>query len=132
VPATTLDLRPIDHYLTGWVEAHLLICMLAQYLVWHLRRAFAPLTYTDENPPSRDNPVAAAQPSQAATAKARTKTDPDGEPVRSFRGLLDHLATLTRNTTVFADRHLDILTTPTPTQRRALELIGTPIPLTLT
>jgi hypothetical protein len=127
-----LDLRPIHHYLTGRVEAHLLICMLAQYLVWHLRRALAPLTYTDENPPPRDNPVAAAQPSQTATAKARTKTTPDGQPVRSFRNLLEHLATLTRNTTTFAARHLDILATPTPTQRRAFELIGTPIPLTLT
>ena len=127
-----LDLRPIHHYLTGRVEAHLLICMLAQYLVWHLRRALAPLTYTDENPPPREDPVAAAQPSQTAIAKARTKTTPDGEPVRNFRDLLEHLATLTRNTTVFAARHLDILTTPTPTQRRAFDLIGAPIPLTLT
>jgi hypothetical protein len=127
-----LDLRPIHHYRTGRVEAHLLICMLAQYLTWHLRRAWAPLTYTDEHPPTRDNPVAPAQRSDTATTKARTKTDPDNHPVRSFRGLLDHLATLTRNTTAFADRHLDILTTPTPTQRRAFDLIGTTIPLTLT
>lgn len=127
-----LDLRPIHHYRTGRVEAHLLICMLAQYLTWHLRRAWAPLTYTDEQPPPRDNPVAAATRSQAATAKARAKTDPDNNPVRSFRGLLDHLATLTRNTTAFADHHLDILATPTPTQRRAFELIGAPIPHTLT
>jgi hypothetical protein len=127
-----LDLRPIHHYLTGRVEAHLLICMLAQYLTWHLRRAWAPLTYTDEQPPPRDNPVAAAKRSQAATAKARVKTDPDNNPVRSFPGLLDHLGTLTRNTTVFADRHVDVLATPTPTQRRAFELIGAPIPLTLT
>jgi hypothetical protein len=126
-----LSLRPIHHYLTGRVEAHLLICMLAQYLVWHLRRAWAPLTYTDQNPPPRDNPVAPAQRSDAATAKTRTRADPDGEPVRSFRDLLDHLATLTRNTTVFADRHLDILATPTPTQRRAFELIDAPIPITL-
>jgi hypothetical protein len=127
-----LDLRPVHHYLTGRVEAHLLICMLAQYLVWHLRRAWAPLTFTDDNPPARTNPVAAAQRSPAATAKARAKTDPDREPIRSFRGLLDHLGTLTRNTTAFAERHLDILATPTPTQRRAFELISASIPLTLT
>jgi hypothetical protein len=127
-----LDLRPIHHYLTVRVEAHLLICMLAQYLIWHLRRAWAPLTYTDEQPPQRQNPVAAAQRSDAATTKARTRTDHGDQPVRSFRGLLDHLATLTRNTTVFVDRHLDILATPTPTQRRAFDLIGAPIPLTLT
>ena len=127
-----LDLRPIHHYRTGRVEAHLLICMLAQYLIWHLRRAWAPLTFTDEDPPPRTNPVAAAQRSDKATTKARTKTDPDHQPVRSFRGLLDHLGTLTRNTTVFADHHLDVLATPTPTQRRAFELINTTIPLTLT
>ena len=127
-----LDLRPIHHYLTGRVEAHLLICMLAQYLTWHLRRTWAELTYTDQQPPTRDNPVAAAQRSDAATTKARTKTDTNGQPVRSFRGLLDHLATLTRNTTVFAGRHIDVLAAPTPTQRRAFELIGAPIPLTLT
>jgi hypothetical protein len=127
-----LDLRPIHHYLTGRVEAHLLICMLAQYLIWHLRRAWAPLTYTDEQPAPRNNPVAAATRSQAATTKARLKTDSDNNPVRSFRGLLDHLASLTRNTTVFADRHIDILATPTPTQRRAFELIDAPIPITLT
>jgi Transposase DDE domain len=127
-----LDLRPIHHYRTGRVEAHLLICMLAQYLIWHLRRAWAPLTFTDEDPPQRTNPVAATQRSDKATAKARTKTDPNHQPVRSFRGLLDHLATLTRNTTVFADHHLDVLATPTPTQRRAFELIDATIPLTLT
>ena len=127
-----LDLRPIHHYLTGRVEAHLLICMLAQYLTWHLRQAWAPLTYTDEQPPHRDNPVAAAKRSDAATAKARAKTDQDNHPIRSFRGLLDHLGTLTRNTTAFANHHLDVLATPTPTQRRAFELIGATIPLTLT
>ena len=127
-----LDLRPIHHYRTARVEAHLLICMLAQYLVWHLRRAWAPLTYTDQHPPTRTTPVAAATRSDTATAKTRTHTDPDGAPVRSFRGLLDHLATLTRNTTVFADRHLDILSTPTDTQRRAFDLLDTPIPLTIT
>jgi hypothetical protein len=127
-----LALRPIHHYRTDRVEAHLLICMLAQYLVWHLRRAWAPLTYTDHSPPPRHDPVAPAQRSDAATAKTRTHADPDGQPIRSFRGLLDHLATLTRNTTVFADRHLDVLAAATPTQRRAFNLIDAPIPITLT
>lgn len=126
-----LDLRPIHHYLTRRVEAHLLICMLAQYLVWHLRRAWAPLTYTDEHPPTRDNPVAAAQRSQHANAKAHNHTDTDDNPLRSFRGLIDHLGTLTRNTTVFAKHQLDVLATPTTTQRRAFELIGAPVPVTL-
>jgi len=127
-----LDLRPIHHYLPGRVEAHLLICMLAQHLVWHLRRAWAPLTYTDEHPPARDNPVTPATRSQTATTKARTNTTTDNHHARSFRDLLDHLATLTRNTTVVADHHLDVLATPTPTQQRAFDLIDTPIPHTLT
>jgi hypothetical protein len=132
IKADDLDVRPIHHYLAGRVEAHLLICMLAQYLTWHLRRTLAPLTYTDETPPARDTPVTAAKRSTAATSKARNKTDPDHNPVRSFRDLLHHLGTLTRNTTIFTGRTIDVLATPTPTQRRAFELIGAPIPLTLT
>ena len=37
-----LDLRPIHHRLADRVKAHVLICMLAAYLIWHLRRALAP------------------------------------------------------------------------------------------
>jgi Transposase DDE domain len=87
-----LDLRPIHHRLEDRVRAHVLICMLAAYLVWHLRRAFAPLTYTDEQPPTRDNPVTPAQRSEHATAKASRQHDRHDQPLRSFRGLLDHLA----------------------------------------
>ena len=92
-----LDLRPIHHRLDERVRAHVLICLLACYLVWHLRKAWAPLTFTDEHPPRRDNPVAPAQRSPEAHAKASTQHDADGNPLRSFRGLLDHLASLTRN-----------------------------------
>ncbi len=52
-----LDIRPIRHYLAGRVEAHLLICMLAAYLTWHLRKAFAPRTFTDEDIPQPADPV---------------------------------------------------------------------------
>jgi hypothetical protein len=65
--------------------------------------------------------ITAAKRSDAATAKTRTQTDPDGEPIRDFRGLLDHLATLTRNTTALADRHLEVLATPHPHPSRAFE-----------
>jgi hypothetical protein len=130
-----LDLRPIHHRLEDRVRAHVLICMIAAYLVWHLRRTWAPLTYTDQAPPTRDNPVAPAQRSPAATRKTSRHRDDNDRPLHSFRGLLDHLATLTRNDI----RHgsgpntptVATLTTPTPTQRRAFELIGAPIPLTL-
>jgi Transposase DDE domain len=128
-----LDLRPIHHRLEDRVRAHVLICMLAAYLVWHLRRAFAPLTYTDEQPPTRDNPVTPAQRSEHATAKASRQHDRHDQPLRSFRGLLDHLATLTRNDLRYGDTGpiVPTLAEPTPTQRRAFELLHAPIPLTL-
>jgi hypothetical protein len=127
-----LDLRPIHHRLDERVRAHVLICLLACYLVWHLRKAWAPLTYTDEHPPQRDNPVAPAQRSPEADAKAAGKHDADGNPLRSFRGLLDHLATLTRNQVRYhgASTDVPVLADPTPDQRRAFDLLDTPIPLT--
>jgi hypothetical protein len=105
-----------------------LICMLACYLTWHLRQAWAPLTYADEHPPARTNPVAPARRSPSANPKAAAKTGPGNQALRSFRGLLDHLATLTRDTIRIAGQ----LTAATPDQRRAFDLIGAPIPLTLT
>ena len=127
-----LDLRPIHHRLDERVRAHVLICLLACYLVWHLRKAWAPMTFTDEHPPDRDNPVAPAQRSAGADAKASTRHDSEGNPLRSFRGLLAHLATLTRNQIRFTDTDTEIpmLTEATPDQRRAFDLIGAPIPLT--
>ena len=102
IKSDDLDLRPVFHRLEERVRAHVLICMLACYLTWHLRTAWAPLTFTDENPPAPDNPVAPARRSAAAQAKASARHDPAGGPYRSFRGLLDHLATLTRNQVRFA------------------------------
>lgn len=133
IKSDDLDLRPIHHRLDDRVKAHVLICMLACYLVWHLRKAWAPLTFTDQAPPTRDNPVAPAQRSAAAQAKASTKHDTAGNPVRSFRDLLDHLATLTRDRIRYHDTDIEIdkLTDATPTQRRAFDLIDSPIPLTI-
>jgi hypothetical protein len=128
-----LDLRPIHHRLEDRVKAHVLICMLACYLTWHLRKAWAPLTFTDEAPPHRDNPVAPARRSTAAQAKASAKHDANGNPVRNFRDLLDHLATLTRDRIRYHDTDIEIdkLTDATPEQRRAFELIDASIPLTI-
>jgi len=134
IKSDDLDLRPIHHRLDDRVKAHVLICMLACYLTWHLRKAWAPLTFTDHTPPHRDNPVAPAQRSAAAQAKASTKHDANGNPVRNFRDLLDHLATLTRDRIRYhnTDIEIDKLADPTPQQRRAFELITAPIPLTIT
>ena len=107
--------------------------MLACYLTWHLRHAWAPLTYTDQTPPEQANPVFPARRSAAAQAKASGQHDPAGRPYHSFRGLLEHLATLTRNQVRFARAAATVpmLAEPTSAQREAFELIGATIPLTL-
>jgi len=133
IKSDDLDLRPVFHRLEERVRAHVLICMLACYLTWHLRRAWAPLTYTDEHPPQPANPVAPARRSAAAQAKASGQHDAAGRPYRSFRGLLEHLATLPRNQVRFTGATTDVpmLTEPTSAQRKAFDLIGVPIPLAL-
>ena len=131
IKAEDLDLRPIYHRLEDRVRGHVLICMLACYLTWHLRQAWAPLTFTDEHPPARANPVVPARRSPSADAKAAFKTGPGNQPIRSFRDLIDHLATLTRDTIVVSGQPVAKLAAPTPAQRRAFDLIGAPIPLTL-
>ncbi len=133
IKSDDLDLRPVFHRLEERVKAHVLICMLACYLTWHLRRAWAPLTFTDENPPGQDNPVTPARRSATAQAKASGQYDPAGQPYHSFRGLLEHLATLTRNQVRFPGTRTTVpmLTEPTSTQREAFRLIGVPIPLML-
>ena len=111
------------------MRAHVFICMLALYLVWHLRRSWAPLCFTDEAPPERRDPVAPAERSPAALAKVARQHGDDGQPLHSLSTLFDELATLTRNTVVFTGGpRIAKLALPTPLQRRAFELIGTPIP----
>ena len=133
IKSDDLDLRPVFCRLEERVKAHVLICMLACYLTWHLRRAWAPLTFTDQDPPEQDNPVTPARRSARAQAKASGQHDAAGRPYRSFRGLLEHLATLTRNQVRFAGTRatVPVLAEPTSAQREAFELIGVPIPVTL-
>jgi len=133
IKSDDLDLRPVFHRLEDRVRAHVLICMLACYLTWHLRRAWAPLTFTGQDPPVPASPVAPARRSAAAQAKASSQHDAAGRPYRSFRGLPEHLATLTRNQVRFTGTAVTVpmLTEPTSAQREAFDLIGAPIPLTL-
>jgi hypothetical protein len=127
-----LDLRPIYHYTEARVRAHVFICMLALYLVWHLRRAWAPLCFTDEAPPPRTDPVAPARRSGAALAKVSRHKDDNGAPLHRFATLLGELGALTRNTLVFAGgARTTKLSAPTSLQRRAFELIGVPVPIDL-
>jgi hypothetical protein len=133
IKADDLDLRPVFHRLEKRVRGHVLICMLAAYLTWHLRQAWAPLTYTDEDPPSPADPVAPAERSASAEAKARRQHDEHGRPYLSYQGLLDHLGTLTRNELRFAGTPaaVPVLTDPTSRQQEAFDLIGAPIPTVL-
>ncbi len=131
IKADDLDLRPIRHYLPSRVRGHVLICMLACYLTWHLRQALAELTYTDQHIPAPADPVAPARRSPQAKAKDASKHNGDGLPVYRYRDLLAHLATLDRQVITFAGQKIQKLTSPTPVQRRAFELLGVPVPLTL-
>jgi hypothetical protein len=133
IKSDDLDLRPVFHRLDRRVKAHVLICMLAAYLTWHLRQAWAPLTYTDEDPPVQANPVAPAQRSVPAEAKASRQHDEHGRAYLSYQGLLDHLGTLARNELRFAGTPaaVPVLTEPTSRQKEAFDLIAASIPVTL-
>ncbi len=128
-----LHVRPIHHHLEKRVRAHIFLCMLAYYVQWHMQEALRPMTFADEevieDRKTRD-PVAPAQRSASAKRKASAKRLEDGTPVRSFRGILEDLATIVRNTSrrpgaeddespIFLD------TAPSPAQQRALDLIAT-------
>ena len=109
--------------------------MLAAYLIWHLRRAWAPLTFTDEHPPQPADPVAPARRSTAAATKASRPSRRPDAPVHTFRGLLDHLATLTRNDIRYGttDTAPVVPTSPSPPPPNdEPSTCSTPIPLTLT
>jgi len=129
--ADDLDLQPIYHYLADRVRAHVLVCMLACYLTWHLRQALAELTFTDQDTPAPADPVAPAQRSAQATAKDAAKHTPGGLPAYRYRDLLEHLATLDRQTISSAGQKIQKLTSPTPVQARAFQLLGAPVPLAL-
>jgi hypothetical protein len=133
--AIDIDIRPVHHRLSDRVRAHAFLCLLATYVTFHLRATLAPLTFTDTEPQVREDPVAPATRSVSARAKAATKTNANGEAVRAYPELLEHLATLTRNKMrVVATEpgiEFDLLATPTPTQRRVFELLGAPVPKSL-
>jgi hypothetical protein len=119
-----LELRPIHHRLEERVRAHVFLCMLGYYLVWHLRQAWKPLLFDDEQPPPQPDPVAKARRSAQAEQKARSKRTAMGDRCHSLPTLLNELATRTRNTIrLHHGASFDQLTQPTPTQARALTLI---------
>jgi len=130
---TDLHIRPIRHHTEDHIRAHILLCMLAYYVDWHMRRALAPLLFEDEelqDDRRRRDPVAKAHPSASATAKKVERRTTDGLPVLDFATLLATLATRARNTCRMKSDDSSIpttftqLTDPTPLQSRAFELLG--------
>ena len=119
-----LQIRPIHHHLEDRVRSHVLICMLAYYLTWHLKAAWKPLLFTDEHRPTSPDPVAKAVRSTSAQHKAQTKRTSAGQPAHSYRTLLAELATQTQNTTRLAGAAstFEKLTQPTALQAEALDL----------
>ncbi|MBT2565172.1 hypothetical protein J7I84_01445 [Arthrobacter sp. ISL-85] len=122
-----LQLRPVHHYTETRVWG-MFIRMLAVYLAWQLRKAWAPLTFTEEHRTEPANPVASATRSTAAQSKASRRTIAGGQSANSFRSPLRHLGILARNRLRINGTGkycgFELLTTPTPTQRQAFELIG--------
>ena len=126
-----LKVRPIHHRLEERVRAHLLLCMLAYYVEWHMRQALAPLLFDDDDraaaEAARPSVVAPAQRSPQAQRKAATKLAADNTPLHSFHPLLSDLATVAKNRLLPATSDplpFDLITTPTPLQQRAFELLA--------
>jgi transposase len=124
-----LHVRPIHHRTADRVRSHIFLCMLAYYVEWHLREAWRPLLFADEDQAAktRRDPVARAERSAAADTKAATHRTTDGTPVHSFRTLLEDLSTIVRNQCRLRDVDdaptFTLTTTATPAQRRAFDLI---------
>lgn len=125
-----LKVRPIHHRTADRVCAHILLCMLAYYVEWHMREVWRELTFADTEQAAKAtrDPVAPAQRSESARDKAVSHTIEDGSPAHSFSTLMSELGSLVRNTCrtpcAGADAPtFDIVTTPNATQRRALDLI---------
>jgi DDE family transposase len=123
-----LKVRPIHHRLADRVRAHILLCMLAYYVEWHMREAWRELMFADvdQQAKAKRDPVARAERSPAALAKVATHTLDDGTPAHSFSTLIAELSTIVRNTcrTPGDDGPtFSITTTANAKQRRAFELI---------
>jgi hypothetical protein len=128
---TDLDIRPIRHRTEQRVRAHVFLRMISYYLTWHMHDRLTPLLFTDDDKPTaqaaRTSPVAPAARSPQALAKAAAKHTGSGLPVHSFQTLLADLATICLNQIQPADPALpgfQLVTTPTPVQRHALDLLG--------
>jgi len=131
-----LHVRPIHHRLADRVRAHILLCMLAYYVEWHMRQRLAPILFDEDDKPqaqaARKSIVAPAQRSPSAELKALTKRTSEGSKVHSFQTLLGDLATIVKNKIQPTDKNIaafDLLTQPTAIQQRTFDLLGVPLRL---
>jgi hypothetical protein len=91
-----LEIRPVYHKTDERIRSHVFLCMLAYYLQWHLEQRLAPLFANDGK----------------------------GEDRRwTFRGVIDCLAQITRNSVEVNGVAFDQNSTPTPEQEQILELL---------
>lgn len=123
--------HPIHHRLADRVRAHVFLCMLAYYVEWHMRRALASMLFEDDDPAGGEaQPTSVVRPAQRslrAHRKAQTKRTDEGAPVHSFQTLLQDLATVAKNRVrpkATGAVAFDMITTPTPLQQRAFDLLG--------
>lgn len=131
-----LAIRPVHHWIEPRVRAHVFLCMLACYVEWHLRQAWAPILFDDHDRAAaeaeRASPIAAAEPSAASIRKRGRRRSDDGVPVSSLRDLLRHLATLTLNTVAMPGTKpasTTLYARPTPLQASAFDLLGVRLPV---
>jgi transposase len=136
IKTVDLEIRPIHHRLPERVRAHVLLCMLAYYLEWHMRQVLRPILFEDHDKAAaeaaRKSIVAKAERSAAAMRKIASKRTDDNLPVHSFQSLMADLATVTRNTMAMVDRPdatFVIYPELTPVQARAFQLLGCAIRL---
>jgi Transposase DDE domain len=126
-----LEVRPIRHRREDRVRAHIFLCMLAHYVVWHMIESWRELLFCDEDQQAKKtrDPIAPAKRSNAALDKVHSKVLDDGTPVHSFQTLLKDLSTIVSNTcrrpgaSTADEPTFDIVTNPSPAQQRAYDLL---------
>ena len=125
---TDLEIRPIHHWKEERVRAHVFLCMMAEYVRWHMEQDLAPMLFVDDTKDLSDTPLHAPAPSQGAREKTSTRHSPDGLPVHSFSTLMSELSTMAKTTLHLQGTPSDAtfvrLTTPTPTQTKAFQLLN--------
>ncbi|MEZ6062007.1 MAG: IS1634 family transposase [Planctomycetaceae bacterium] len=130
IKTVDLQLRPIYHHNDDRIRAHVFLCMLAYYVEWHMREKLAELLFDDTDreaaQSARQSVVAPAMRSESARRKDATRLNDSGHPVQSFQDLLQDLSTLcrTRLRLESCEAEYQQLTESSPTQRRALDLLG--------